>query len=192
MNWINVEDADDQFYENRMATAPLCKYSWQYKSTCNRKCRMIGSKAEAEGWSSSDKLLLSVLTAFGIAMVGLIVRQRRKMSNKDAVLESARMNSIGLQPPHVIGIFVLILVVIAVCIFLGLKNVTWALVLIVIITLFGYLMKLTLDSAVSEGETIIGPDGNILRKDSDDSSMDSAPEMPPHQNNGTYQLPTLA
>ena len=89
-------------------------------------------------------------------------------------------------------LFILIVLVIAVFIVLGFKNVTWTLLLILIVALFGYLMKLTLDSAVSEGETIIGPDGTILRKDSDDTSMDSCPPETPHQNNGTYQLPTLA
>lgn len=149
----------------------------------------MGSKAAAEGWNSSDRVLLSVLAAFAAILVILILRKRQKMSNKETLLENAMMSSVGLHQPHIIGLFILSILVVAVFVVLGFKNVTWTLLLIFIVALFGYLMKLTLESAVSEGETVIGPDGTILRKDSDETSVDSGPE---HPNSGTYQLPTLA
>ena len=46
-------------------------------------------------------------------MLGLIVRKRQKMSNKDSLLEQAAMSAAGLQQPHVIGILVLIVIVVA-------------------------------------------------------------------------------
>jgi hypothetical protein len=124
-------------------------------------------------------------------MLGLIIRKRQKMSNKDALLEQAAMSAAGLQQPHVIGIFVLVVIVVLVFALLGLKNVTWALLLLVNTALFGYLMKLTVDSGVSTGEAVIGPDGTILRRDSDDSSVESASKQGSQRNAGTYVLPTI-
>ena len=112
------------------------------------------------------------------------------MSNKDALLEQAAMSAAGLQQAHVVGIVILVVLVIAVFALLGLKNITWALLLIMNTALFGYLLKLTVDSGVSTGETIIGPDGTIIRRtDSDESSTASSHGNNP--NNGTYTLPTL-
>jgi len=71
-------------------------------------------------------------------MLALIVRQRQKMSNKDALLEQATMSAAGLQQPHVIGIFVLIVLVVAVFCLFGLKNITWALLLLINTALFAY------------------------------------------------------
>ena len=147
---------------------------------------------DGQGWNTSDKILLAILSVFGLIMLGLIVRKRQKMSNKDALLEQAAMSAAGLQPPHVIGILLLVILVVAVFAVLGLKNITWALLLIINTGLFGYLMKLTVDSGVSTGETVIGPDGTIVRKDSDDSSMDSSSRESSRRNAGTYMLPTIA
>lgn len=115
------------------------------------------------------------------------------MSNKDSLLEQAAMSAAGLQQAHVIGIFILVVIVVTVFALLQLKNITWALLLIMNTALFGYLMKLTVDSGVSAGETVIGPDGTIIRHaDSDESSLESS--LPPgaKKNNGTYMLPTIA
>jgi hypothetical protein len=200
VNWVNFADdlIDDQFYENRQMNAPLCSTAWASKEECGRQCQHIGLQKEKEGWNSADKLLLSILSIFGLVMLGLIWHRRRKMSNKDALLEQAAMHAAGLQTPHVIAVFVLVVLVIAVFAALGLKNVTWALMLSINIALFGYLMKLTFDSSVSSGETVIGPDGQILRRDSDDSSVEDASRESskrnpnPNPNAGTYMLPTLA
>lgn len=125
-------------------------------------------------------------------MLGLILRKRQKMSNKDSLMEQAAMSAAGLQQPHVIGIFILVVLVIAVFALLGLQNITWALLLIINSALFGYLMKLTVDSGLSAGETIIGPDGTILRRDSDDSSVEDSSRESSRRNAGTYMLPVLA
>jgi hypothetical protein len=192
--WIDQNDdaIDDQFYENRQTEAPLCSTAWNYKQTCNRKCQRTGLEPkEKDGWSTPDKMLLAILSIFGFGMLIAILRKRQKMSNKDALLEQAAMSAAGLQQAHVIGIFVLIVIVITVFALLQLKNITWALLLIMNTALFGYLMKLTVDSGVSAGETVIGPDGTVIRHaDSDDSSVESA--LPQKNNAGTYRLPTIA
>jgi hypothetical protein len=170
--------------------APLCSAVWQDREGCDRKCQKTGlERKEKNGWNTSDKLLLSILSIFGFGMLVAILRKRTQMSNKDALLEQAAMSAAGLQQVHVIGIFILVVIIITVFSLLGLKDVTWALLLIVNTTLFGYLMKLTIDSGVSTGETVIGPDGTIIRRAiSDDSSVESGEAK---ANSGTYTMPAI-
>jgi hypothetical protein len=192
VNWIDVSDdqIDDMFYEKRTMNAPLCSSVWQYKESCDRKCQKTGlERKEKNGWNTSDKILLAILAVFGFGMLVAILTKRTKMSSKDALLEQAAMSAAGLQQAHVIGIFLLVVIIITVFSLLGLKNVTWALLLIMNTSLFGYLMKLTIDSGVSTGETIIGPDGTIIRRgDSDDSSVESARG---DATGGTFMIPNL-
>jgi hypothetical protein len=144
----------------------------------------------AQRFGKTNKILLGILAVFGVGMLIAILGKRTQMSNKDALLEQAAMSAAGLQQAHVIGIFILVVIIITLFALLGLKNVTWALLLITNTTLFGYLMKLTIDSGVSTGETVIGPDGTVIRRgDSDDSSVSSARE---HGKAGTYVIPTIS
>jgi len=193
VNWVDMNDdqIDDMFYENRQIQAPMCSTAWQNKESCNKKCQRTGLEARVkEGWNTSDKILLAILALFGLVMLITILRKRQKMSNKDALLEQAAMSAAGLQQIHVIGIFVLVIMVVAVFALLGLKNITWALLLIINTVLFGYLMKLTVDSGISTGETVIGPDGTIIRRgDSDDSSVEETTDN--RGNAGTYVLPQI-
>jgi hypothetical protein len=183
-------NVDDGFYEKRMTEAPLCSAAWESKKTCNRICQRIGVEKNhsEQGWNASDNMLLMILISFGIILVGLIIRKRNKMSNKDSLLEQAAMNAAGLQTPHIIGMFVLIIIVIAVFALLGLKNVTWALLLILNTALFGYFMKLTVDA--SANAEIIGPDGSVIRNDDsdDDSSLDDPPVGTYNSNNISSSL----
>mmetsp|Transcript_17080 Transcript_17080/g.42669 ORF Transcript_17080/g.42669 Transcript_17080/m.42669 type:complete len:443 (-) Transcript_17080:617-1945(-) len=192
--WVdkNDDEIDDMFYENRKTNAPLCSTAWNYKQECKGKCLRIGLESESrDGWNTPDKVLLAILAVFGFGMLIAIIKKRQNMSNKDALLEQAAMTAAGLQQAHVVGIFFLIIIVITVFALLQLKNITWALLLIMNTALFGYLMKLTVDSGVSAGETVIGPDGAIIRHvDSDDSSVESIPQTP-NNNAGTYMLPTI-
>lgn len=191
VNWFDRTDdqpeVDDGFYENRMTNAPICSIPWNNKEACGSKCQHIGSeKQQREGFNAPDKILLAVLIAFGLIMVGLIIRKRQKMSNKDTLLEQASLSASGLQQPHVLSIFAVVIVGIVVCALLGWENITWALLLIVNAALFAYLMKLTIASSSNTADTIIGPDGNIIRNDSDDSSVGSV-----NGRDGTYNLPVL-
>lgn len=191
--WVdkNDDEIDDMFYENRKTNAPLCSTAWNYKQECNRKCLRTGLESR-DGWNTPDKVLLAILAVFGFGMLVAILTKRQKMSNKDALLEQAAMTAAGLQQAHVIGIFFMIIIVIMVFALLQLKNITWALLLIMNTTLFGYLMKLTVDSGVSAGETVIGPDGTIIRlAESDESSVDSI-DNSTKNNAGTYMLPTIS
>jgi hypothetical protein len=193
--WVdkNDDEIDDMFYENRQTNAPLCSTAWNYKATCNRKCQHTGLEHESkEGWNTADKVLLAVLAAFGLVMLIVILKKRQNMSNKDSLLEQAAMSAAGLQQAHVIGIFFLYIIVITVFALLQLKNITWAMLLIMNTALFGYLMKLTVDSGISTGEAVIGPDGTIIRNvDSDESSVESNTDDK-KKLAGTYHLPQIA
>lgn len=195
----NDDEIDDAYYENKQQNAPLCSTVWDARETCNSKCQLISmEKKSKDGWNKADKILLSILSVFGFGMLGAIVNKRQTMSNKDALLEQAAMSAAGLQQSHVIGIFALVIVVVLVFALLGLKKITWALLLIMNIVLFGYLMKLTVDGSVKD--TIVGPDGKIVEKpDSDDEASDGEDEeaMSPTSmastpaKAGTYENPEL-
>mmetsp|Transcript_21234 Transcript_21234/g.38352 ORF Transcript_21234/g.38352 Transcript_21234/m.38352 type:complete len:396 (-) Transcript_21234:284-1471(-) len=195
VNWVDKEDdnVDDMFYENRMTNAPLCSQIWQQKDTCNRKCKKMSiERTHHSKWNTSDRFLLTILSLFGAGMLISIIRKRSKMSNKDALLEQAAMSAAGLQASHVIGMFVLAILVITVFALLGLKNITWALLLMMNTCLFGYLMKLTVDSSVG-AESAITADGTAIprHEDSDEDSTDVSDDEP-SPNAGTYALPQLA
>ena len=113
------------------------------------------------------------------------------MSNKDALLEQAAISAAGLQQTHVLGIFALLILIIMMFALLGLKKITWALLLLLNIVLFAYLMKLTVDGSVKE--TIIGPDGQVIEKDDseDDEDEDEEDVVSPTSAENTYENPNL-
>ena len=123
----------------------------------------------------------------GFGMLLAITKKRQKMSNKDALLEQAAISAAGLQQSHVLGIFALLILIITIFGLLGLKKITWALLLILNVVLFGYLMKLTLDGSVKE--TIIGPDGKIVEMDDSDDEDDADVTNPENSGPG-YENPT--
>mmetsp|Transcript_28947 Transcript_28947/g.42664 ORF Transcript_28947/g.42664 Transcript_28947/m.42664 type:complete len:419 (+) Transcript_28947:138-1394(+) len=190
VSWIDVADdqVDDQYYENRQKNAPLCNGVWHTRQECDKKCQKMGMETTTrEGWNTSDKILLTILSVFGCGMLIAILNKRQRMSNKDSLLEQAAMSAAGLQQSHVIGMFVLVVLVIVVFALLGLKNITWALMLATNAALFVYLMKLTVDSSVTG--PIVGPDGKIIHHDeSDDSSVESDAE---NNGSGSYEVPVI-
>jgi len=198
--WMDKNDdsIDDQYYVNKQTNAPLCSAMWAYREDCNGQCQLTGKEAvEVEGWNKADKVLLSILSLFGFGMLLAIVKKRQKMSNKDALLEQAAISAAGLQQSHILGIFALLILVITMFALLRLKKITWGLLLMLNIFLFGYLMKLTVDGSVKE--TVIGPDGKIVEKeDSDDEEEDDDDEDPASPASaasgtgaGTYENPEL-
>jgi len=174
----NDDEIDDQYYVNKQTNAPLCSTMWDYRQECSGKCLMLAKDVtEREGWNQADKILLSILSLFGFGMLLAIVTKRQTMSNKDALLEQAAITAAGLSQSHVLGIFALLVLIITMFALIGLKKITWALLLLINVVLFAYLMKLTVDSSVKE--TIIGPDGKIVeRDDSDDEEDDDGPVSP--------------
>lgn len=185
---------DDYFFEQHQMQAPMCATAWTYKAKCNRKCRTVGLQNEIEGWNTPDTIMLIILVFFAALMGFLIMQKRKKMTTKDAIMEQASLHAAGLQTTHVIGLFALVVLVIAVFAALGLKNITWVLLLGMNLGLFAYLMKLNYESMEAESEGLVGPDGQILRNDSDESSVGDgsrSSSRPANANNGTYNLPTI-
>ena len=121
-------------------------------------------------------------------MLLAIISKRQKMSNKEVLLEQAAISAAGLQQSHILGIFALLILIITMFALLGLKKITWALLLMINIVLFAYLMKLTVDGSVKE--TIIGADGKIVEaEDSESEDEEDEVEMPAPV--GQYQNPDL-
>mmetsp|Transcript_24336 Transcript_24336/g.67432 ORF Transcript_24336/g.67432 Transcript_24336/m.67432 type:complete len:412 (-) Transcript_24336:106-1341(-) len=193
VNWVNKNDdqIDDQFYVKRQMQAPLCSTAWEYKETCNRKCRTVGLASEREGWNSSDLILLMLMLAFGAVMLAVIWNTRKKMSPKNALAEQAILASAGLQQIHIAITGGVLLLIILVSVIFGLKNLAFSLLLIIDITLFVYQLKLTFDSS-EPPEEVIGPDGQILQRTGSDDSEAESCESSVRPQQGTYMLPTLA
>mmetsp|Transcript_22662 Transcript_22662/g.47111 ORF Transcript_22662/g.47111 Transcript_22662/m.47111 type:complete len:385 (-) Transcript_22662:372-1526(-) len=188
----NDDEIDDGYYDYKMTNAPLCRTSWEYRQSCDAKCQMLAREVKArDGWNQADQILLSILTLFGCGMLLAILKKRQKMSNKDALLEQAAITAAGLQPTHILGVFFLLILVIVVFALLNLKKITWALLLLVNILLFAYLMKLTVDGSVKE--TIVGPDGKIVEKEEsdDDEEEEDGPVGPTSTPAGNYENPNL-
>mmetsp|Transcript_8012 Transcript_8012/g.18295 ORF Transcript_8012/g.18295 Transcript_8012/m.18295 type:complete len:386 (+) Transcript_8012:153-1310(+) len=165
----NDDQIDDQYYQNKQTNAPLCGAMWDYRQECSGKCLMLAkaTSSDKEGWNKADKILLSILGLFGFGMFLAIMKKRQSMSKKNELLEQAAISAAGLSPTHILGMFALLLLVITMFALLNLKKITWTLLLFIIVALFSYLMKLTIDGSVKE--TIIGPDGKIVEsEDSDD------------------------
>jgi len=189
VTWVDKDDdVDDQYFEKKTKYAPLCSQTWTNKQECNKKCQKMGKEQRENGWNTSDKVLLVVLSLFGAGMLVVILKKRSKMSNKETLLEQAAMSAAGLERTHVIGIFLLVVLVIFVFALLGLKAITWTLLLIMNTVLFGYLMKLTVDSGVRNEN--IGPDGKIVSNDEYESGDDSVEEEDENEN-GQYTSPVI-
>ncbi len=102
-------------------------------------------------------------------MLAVILKKRSKMAKKDTLLEEAAMSAAGIQQTHVIGTFVLVLMVIILFGLMGLKTITWTFLLLLNLVLFSYLMKLTIDSGLNAP---VGPDGEPIGDDSSDEEDD--------------------
>jgi len=179
----NDDEVDDQYYMNKQTNAPLCSNAWAYKEECNGKCQKKTAYSAREGWNKADKVLLTILSFFGFGMCISIISKRTKMSHKDALLEQAAISAAGLQQSHILGSFLLLILIITVFALLGLKKITWALLLMLNLVLFAYLMKLTVDGSVKE--TVIGADGKIV------PDVDSDEEEEEDDDEGDYQNPSL-
>jgi len=189
----NDDEIDDQYYVNKQTTAPLCSAMWTYKEECSGSCQMTGREAASagDGWNKADKVLLSILSLFGLGMLMAIIKKRTKMSNKDALLEQAAISAAGLQQSHILGSFALLTLIITMFALLGLKKITWTLLLLVNVFLFSYLMKLTVDGSVKE--TVIGPDGTVMvKEDSDDEDEEDEEPAAAAGNYANPELPAIA
>lgn len=150
---------DDQYNNNNQqdddddadADAPLCSVLWTYREECDKTCQRVGHIGFEvyNGWTPADKVLLAVLSLFGFGVLLAIVRKRRTMSNKETLLEEAALSSAGLKQSHIVGICFCVVVVIVVFGLLGIKSITWILLLALDAALFSYLMKLTVNSGMN-------------------------------------------
>lgn len=120
-------------------------------------------------------------------MVAAITKKRSKMAKKDTLLEEAALSAAGIQQTHVIGIFALLMIFICLFGIMGLKHITWIMLLCVNVVFFIYLMKLTIDSGFNAP---LGPDGQPIEgDDSSDDDDDDDDEYQDDDEEGEYKPP---
>jgi len=144
-NYQQQEENDDDD-----ANAPMCSTLWESRAQCDQECQRVGHIGFEiyTGWTTADKVLLTVLGLFGFGVLLGIIRKRRTMSNKERLMEEAGLSSAGLKLGHVVGIVFCMVIIIGVFGLLGIKSITWFLLLVLDTALFFYLMKLTVDSGL--------------------------------------------
>lgn len=148
---------DDDQYNNYQqqnndddANAPMCATLWESRVQCDEECQKVGHIGFEiySGWNTADKVLMTVLALFGFGVLLGIIRKRRTMSNKERLLEEAGLSSAGLKQGHIIATVICAVFIIATFAMLGIKSMTWLLLLVLDAVLFCYLMKLTVDSGL--------------------------------------------
>eukprot|EP00568_Trieres_chinensis_P006260 CAMPEP_0183309612 /NCGR_PEP_ID=MMETSP0160_2-20130417/25444_1 /TAXON_ID=2839 ORGANISM="Odontella Sinensis, Strain Grunow 1884" /NCGR_SAMPLE_ID=MMETSP0160_2 /ASSEMBLY_ACC=CAM_ASM_000250 /LENGTH=423 /DNA_ID=CAMNT_0025473667 /DNA_START=132 /DNA_END=1403 /DNA_ORIENTATION=- len=161
VTWLdkNDDEVDDQYYENKQMYAPLCSQVWAKKETCNKKCQKLGkNKEETPSWNKSDKILLALLGAFAAAMMVSVIHKRRSMQEFNNSLLASEMHEpikpvagSSISEPQLLGGFGVVCALIFIFAFFVVKAMTWTLLLVLNLALFGYLLKLVMDSSTSCG-----------------------------------------
>lgn len=127
----NYYNGNQQAYKHE---SPLCGAAWNYKETCNRKCKKAakngssskrGSGGSTEAFTSGGKVLLWLMsfTAFFFLLAGLA--QRKKLSKSDAVLEDAAVKSAGIDKKFIPRIIICYALFIIFLILFKRKILTW-------------------------------------------------------------------
>lgn len=159
VTWLdkNDDEVDDQYYENKQINAPLCSQVWARKQECGRACKKLAKEYEdSPHWSKSDLILLGVLGAFAaLMMFGSIQKRRQIRASEDSLLAS-EVSIKPTEPPRysetqLLIAFAVSVLLVAIFAALVVKGVTWALLLVLNLVLFGYLLKLVIDSGTTCG-----------------------------------------
>jgi len=132
-------DVDDQFDGYHAYDSKLCSAAENYGSSCTWGCKSEAKKKSAgenmsygsgaHRWNAFEKFFLFLWTAAGVALVWVVLKQRRMMSREDAIVEEAAMNGIGLKKRHVFPIVLGVVFMILFSMFMVWKKLTWFLLI---------------------------------------------------------------
>jgi len=181
VTWLdkNDDEVDDQYYENKLINAPLCSQIWARKEDCDKSCQKLSKEYEdSQHWTKSDAILLSVLGAFAALMMVVIMQKRRQMRAQDDSLLASEVPMKSTEEPMIsdkhlliaFGVCVLLIVIFSLAV---LKGLTWALLLGLNLALFGFLLKMVMDS------------GTACGYNDDDSDDEEEEELQEPQGQGT-------
>jgi len=141
-------EVDDAFYSNHMYDSKLCGAAQYYKQDCGWGCKKEvkkGASAEVynkKQWGGFEKFCLFFWSFVAVALVWVVLKQRRMMSREDAIVEEAAMNGVGLKKRHVFPIALGIIFLILFAMFMVWKKMTWLLLIGTNMGLFAHFVYL--------------------------------------------------
>lgn len=135
-NYYNNNNGNN-YYDNAAAYAhdsPLCGAAWNYKETCNRKCKRLAKNGSSSSSSSGGShspfspvgkafLWMMSFTGFFFLLAGLA--QRKRLTKSDAVLEDAAIRSAGIDKKFIPRIIIAYALFIIFLILFKRKILTW-------------------------------------------------------------------
>lgn len=132
-------DVDDNFEGYHAYDSKMCSAAANYGSSCTWGCKKQARKNSAaissyssggaHSWNAFEKFFLFLWTAAGVALVWVVLKQRRMMSREDAIVEEAAMNGLGLKKRHVFPAALGIIFMILFSMFMVWKRMTWFLLI---------------------------------------------------------------
>lgn len=142
-------EVDDNFDSYHMYDSKLCGAADMYKQDCKWGCKKEANKAMGGGdyntkkqWGGFDKFCLFFWSFAAVALVWVVLKQRRMMSREDAIVEEAAMNGIGLKKRHVFPIALGMIFFILLGMFMVWKKFTWILLMGTNLGLFAHFVYL--------------------------------------------------
>ncbi|KAL7547917.1 hypothetical protein ACHAWF_011189 [Thalassiosira exigua] len=143
-------EVDDNFDNYHMYDSKLCGAAAQYQDSCGWGCKKQVKKMMSasnntnmkRSWGGFEKFCLFFWSFVAIALVWVVLKQRRMMSREDAIVEEAAMNGVGLKKRHVFPIALGLIFTILFAMFMVWKKLTWFLLFGVNIGLFAHFVFL--------------------------------------------------
>jgi len=145
-------DLDDNFDAYHAYDSKLCGAAAAYQERCGWGCRKQVKKAlksssaaaygAKRGWNGFEKFCLFFWSFAAIALVWVVLKQRRMMTREDAIIEEAAMNGVGLKKRHVFPLAIGIVFTILFAMFMVWKKLTWLLLLGTNLALFAHFVFL--------------------------------------------------
>ena len=154
------DEVDDQYWKTHKNDAPLCSLLYQYKSTCSGSC-LTAAKAAARAfrvpssWSSAEKYAIAFLFLFSGVLTYSILNIKY-LQAKDVLIQEAKHDSELEKPVEVdpafkkmlIGAVALMSLLSLILALLTLKAATWLFLFGTSAVLFGYALKLTMETGI--------------------------------------------
>jgi hypothetical protein len=189
--WYDKSDdqIDDAYWKNHKNQAPLCHTVYEAKETCKGSCLKNARVYHHDSWSGPEKFVLSFLFSFLGASVFCILKIRY-LKTKDELLSNAETDEelnqeVSTDPNFkwgLIGTVAFVGVIAFICVVAKFKAAAWILLFVTSAGLFGYLMKLTL-------ETGYKPCGDNAQYDDDSDDEDDDEDSPVDKAGGAYTAP---
>jgi hypothetical protein len=91
--------------------SPLCAAAWNYKATCNGRCKRAakkgsssssrGSSFSGDGFTPTGKFFLWFFSGTAVFFLLASLSQRKKLSKTDVAIEDAAIKSAGVDKKHI-------------------------------------------------------------------------------------------